>query len=88
MQRWQYWDESSLSFFLNNFPLIISVFININEYANHENTTTWIFDHEMKVLCPSINLVPLLVVYDKSRWDIIDFSLVNHIFNVLINIYE
>ena len=53
--------------FLNNFPLFFSVFININEYANYENTTTWIFDHEMKVLCPSINLVPLLVVYDKSR---------------------
>ena len=44
------------------FSLIFKVFINIHEY---ENKIVSIFDHGIKGLCLSFNLVPSLVVYDK-----------------------
>ena len=44
------------------FSLNFKVFINIHEYANKIIS---IFDHGLKGLCLSFNLVPHLVAYDK-----------------------
>ena len=45
--------------FFNDFSLIFSVFINIHEYANYANMITCIFDHGIKSLCLSFNLVQI-----------------------------
>ena len=44
------------------FSLIFKVFIDIHEY---EYKIICIFDHGIKGLCLSFNLVPSLVAYDK-----------------------
>ena len=50
--------------YFNEFPLFISVFINIHEYAHYANVIICIFDHRMKgLLCLSFNLVQNLVIY-------------------------
>ena len=36
----------------------------IHEYANYANKMIYISDHEIKGLCLSFYLVPILVVYD------------------------
>ena len=46
------------------FPYFFSVFIIFHESANYANMITCIFDHGMKGLCPSFNLVQILVIYD------------------------
>ena len=44
------------------FSPISKVFMNIHEY---ENNIICIFDHEIKGLCLSFDLVPSLVAYDE-----------------------
>ena len=63
MQQLQYWDEISLIYIFNDFPLFFSFFMNIHEYANYSNIITCIFDHGMKGICLSFNLVQMLVNY-------------------------
>ena len=46
-------------------PLIFQRFININEYTNYANKIICLFDHGKKAWCLCINLVPILVDYDK-----------------------
>ena len=46
-----------------DFPLLFSVFISIHEYANNVNMIICIFDHGMKGICLSLNLVQILVIY-------------------------
>ena len=48
--------------FVYVFLLLLSFFINVHEYANK---IICIFDHGIKGLCLSFNLVPSLVAYDK-----------------------
>ena len=43
---------------------IFNIFINIDENAN---MIISIFDHGMKGVCLSFNLVPILVVYGKKQ---------------------
>ena len=51
-------------YIFNDFPLLFSVFINIHEYNyNYANKITCIFDHGIKALCLSFNLVQILVIY-------------------------
>ena len=57
MQQWQYWDEISLFIFLMIFPYFFSIFMNIHKYEKYANMMTCIYDHEMKGLCLSFNLV-------------------------------
>ena len=45
----------------------------IHGFANYANTIICISDHEIKGLCLSFYLVPILVVYDSSSCIIIDF---------------
>ena len=47
-----------------DFPLFLSVFINIDEYANYANMVCCIFDHGIKGLWLSFILVQILVIYD------------------------
>ena len=49
--------------YFNDLPLFFSVLINIREYANYANMITCIFDHGIKALCLSFNLVQILVIY-------------------------
>ena len=69
MQQWQNWDEISLYIFSMCFPyfLLFFFFMNIHEYANYENMITCIFDHGMKGLCLSFNLVQMLVIYGQKQ---------------------
>ena len=56
--------EMKSSFYVfNDFLLFSNVkrFINTHEYANYENRIICIYDNGMKAL----NVVPILVVYDK-----------------------
>ena len=43
----------------NDFPLFSNVFIYIHEYANYANTIICIFDHGMKALRLTFNMVPI-----------------------------
>ena len=45
------------------FPLFFSNFINIHEYPNYDIMITCIFDHGIKGLYLSFNLVQILVIY-------------------------
>ena len=47
-----------------DFPLFLSVFIYIHEYANYANMVCGIFDHGMKDIWLSFILVQILVIYD------------------------
>ena len=44
-------------YIFNEFPLFLAFFIIIHEYANNANKNTCIFDHGVKGLCLSFNLV-------------------------------
>ena len=47
-----------------DFPLFLTVLININEYAN---LVICISGHGMKGICLTFNLVPRLAAYDKYQ---------------------
>ena len=47
----------------NDFPLFLTFFINIHEHSNYANRIICIFDHGIKGMCPSFNLVLFLEVY-------------------------
>ena len=65
IRRWFKAEISLFMMFFLCFSLIFKVFININEYALAANNIICIFDHRIKDLCLSFNLVPSLVAYDK-----------------------
>ena len=59
-------DNIEINFSLFIFLMIFfffSAFMNIHEYANYANKITYIFDHGMKGLCLSFDLVQILVIY-------------------------
>ena len=45
--------------YFHDFPLFFRIFIYIHQYANYANMITCIFDHEMKGICLSFNLVQI-----------------------------
>ena len=49
------WNQPIYNFY--DVPLIFSIFINTHEYANYAKTIFCIFDHEIKGVCLSINLL-------------------------------
>ena len=55
------WNKPIYIFY--DFPLSFSVFKDTHEYANYANMITCIFDHGIKGVCLSINLVQILIIY-------------------------
>ena len=51
----------------NDFSYFFNVLINIHEYANYANMIICIFDHGIKGLYLSFNLVQILVIYGKKQ---------------------
>ena len=49
--------------YFDDFHLFLAFFMNIHEYANSAKMITCIFDHDMKGLCLSFNLVLILAIY-------------------------
>ena len=53
----------------NDFPLFLTGFFNIHEYANYTNKMVCIFDHEVRSLCVRFTLVPILYLTGFQRLD-------------------
>ena len=55
-------------------PYYLMACINIHKYADYANTTICKIDHKIKGLCLSLDLVPILVVYDIVALEILLIS--------------